>query len=102
MESNSQTNSALFERFKEIMRRVCTVIEDLTIENSVYALTITDKQLISPAELKEWVASALLNPESREAAHQAYSGLWKAFEEVGEQAYFEALLRDLPSKNRPN
>jgi hypothetical protein len=101
-ELSRQEKTALFDRFNELMRSICTTIEDLAIENAVYALAIADEELVSPAELKERVAAALLNPESRKAAHQAYSKLWKAFEGVGEQAYFEALLRDLPKTAKPN
>jgi hypothetical protein len=101
-EPSNQEKAALFERFRELMRSVCTAIEDLAIENTVYALAIADEELVSPVELKERVATALLDPDARAAARQAYSGLWKAFEGVGEQAYFEALLRDLPKTEKPN
>lgn len=97
-----QEKSALFERFKELMRSICTKIEDITIENTVYSEIITKKRVVSPEKLEKLVASALLDPENRKAAREVYAPLWKAFEGVGNDAYFEALLRDIPSSGKPN
>jgi hypothetical protein len=101
-QSDRQQKAALFERFKEIMRRVCTTIEDITIENTLYSELITEGRAISPEDLNGQVAKALLDPENRKAARELYSGLWKALDEVGADAYSEALLRDLPSTDKPN
>jgi len=99
---DEQQKAALYEQLKEVLRRVFAKIEDQTIENTVYAVTIEESGIISAEELKERVAAALLEPENRKAAREGHSGLWKALETIGEQAYFEALLRDLPDTDKPN
>ncbi|WP_263352846.1 hypothetical protein [Acidicapsa acidisoli] len=96
--TDEQQKAALYEQLREVIRRIITKIEDQTIENSVYALVIEQNGMISAEQLKGKVATALLEP----AAREGHSGLWKALETIGEQAYFEALLRDLPKTDRPN
>lgn len=102
MAQSDQEKAVLFRQFKETLRQVCTTIEDITIENTLYAEIIREGFSISPEILRERVQKALSKPENRAAARKLYSKLWKALDEVGIDAYSEALLRDLPSTDKPN
>ena len=102
MAQSKQELDVLFEQFKETVRRVCAIIEDITIENIFYTEILAELGKVSPEVLKERVAAALLKPENWKAAHALYAGMWKALDEVGVDAYFEALLRELPSTGKAN
>ncbi|MGC2695360.1 MAG: hypothetical protein WA738_06170 [Candidatus Angelobacter sp.] len=91
-----------FEHFKETMRKLCTELENLSIENSVYFDLILEARIISYEELKETAAKALLDPERRAEAHQNYSDMWKAVDEASSGAAFEEMLNSLPPTDKPN
>lgn len=91
-----------FERFKQIMRKLCTEVENQAIENMVYFDAILATGTISLAELKDRVADALVDPKKRTEARQMYSEMWKAVDEAGAGVVVEDLIRNLPPTDRPN
>jgi hypothetical protein len=92
----------LLDHFKETLRKICTLIEDLTIENQVYFDVILERGGINLPTLEERVVEARLDPKKRDEVHRMYSEMWQALEGGGLDAFFEALLRDLPPTDRPN
>ncbi|MGB8029529.1 MAG: hypothetical protein WCF30_07665 [Terracidiphilus sp.] len=99
---NSQDSSLLLEHFKDTLRKLCTEVENLTIENLVYFDAILESNAINVPTLKEQVAAALLDPKKRKEVHQMYSEMWKAVEDSGLDAFFQGLLQDLPPTDKPN
>lgn len=90
------------EEFKSILRRLCTEVENLTIENLVYFDAILESGTINLPALKERVAEALLDSERRKDAHQMYSEMWKAVEDTALYAFFEDQLNSLPPTDKLN
>ncbi len=90
------------EHFKETLRKLCTEVENLTIENFVYYDAILESRSINLPALKERVAQAQLDPKRRKEVHQMYSEMWKAVDGTGTDAFFEDLLKNLPPSGKPN
>ncbi len=90
------------EQFKETLRRLCSLVEDLAIENMVHFDAIIESRTINFPELKERVAEAQADPEKRKEVHQMYWEMWKAVEDTGTDAFFEDLLKSLPPTDKPN
>lgn len=92
----------LLDHFKDTLRKLCTHIENLTIENQVYFDAILERGGINLPTLEERLAEAQLDPEKRKEVHQMYSQMWQALEDDGLNAFFEGLLEDLPPTDKPN
>jgi hypothetical protein len=92
----------LVEKFKADLRAICTLIEDVTIENEVYFDTILDAGDVDFQTLKDRVQAAQKDQERRKKVHQMYAEMWSALEVSGVAALFEGLLEDLPPNDTPN
>lgn len=84
------------------MRKLCTEVEDQSIENAVYFDAILETGTISRADLRHRVKEALRDPKKRAEARKMYSEMWKAVDEAGEGAVFEDLIKNLPPTDKPN
>lgn len=85
-----------------MLRQLCTLVENLAIENQVYFDAILESGSINLPNLEERVNEAQVDPEKRKQVHQMYSEMWKVVEDTGTAAFFEDLLKDLPPTDKPN
>ena len=92
----------LVEKFRADLRALCTLIEDMTIENQVYFDAILDAGGINIPSLKDQVKDAQSDPVRRKQVHEQYSEMWAAVEASGNAALSQALLEDLPQTDKPN
>jgi hypothetical protein len=90
------------EAYKNSLARLCTAVEDLSIENEVYFEAILESRNINIPNLKRQVAEALIDPARREAAKERYQSLWQELSRVGTEAVFADLLGRLPKSDRSN
>jgi hypothetical protein len=92
----------LYEHFRDTLRKICDLIEDMAIENQIYTEVILENVNISLSALQARVAEARLDPERRKQAQETYAALRQALEQTGIAALGEGLLEDLPPTDKPN
>jgi hypothetical protein len=90
------------EDFKDTLRKLCTQLENMAIENEVYSDLIINATLVSLDELKRLVNLALADPEKRKQIHGQFAEMWAALDQDGIAAFYEELLRDLPPSGKPS
>jgi len=90
------------EKFNEWLKEMTTMLEDVAIERSYLwdlALAVTPR---GEAELSQSLAQARQDPVYRKWAHEKFADAWKALEEMGKNALFEAHILDTPPTDKPN
>jgi hypothetical protein len=92
----------LVEKFKADLRALCTLIEDLQIQNFVYYDAILEVGGINLPALEDRVKEAHGDPVKRKQVHEMYSQMWEGLETSGNAALAQALLEDLPQTDKPN
>jgi hypothetical protein len=80
-----------FDNFKLVLRGLCAEVENLSIENLVYFMIISENRLLPLTELEKRVAEALVDPARRLEAHRMHQGLWQALEDAGSDAFYDHL-----------
>jgi hypothetical protein len=90
------------EQFKETLRKLCTELENMSIENEVCSDLIINVGIVSLDELKRAVNRALADPEKRKEARKQFAEMWVALDQFGTAAFYEELLRDLPPSGKPS
>jgi len=88
------------EQFKETLQKLCTQLENMSIENEVYWDVIIHMSLIGLDDLKQLVNHALVDPEKRKQARMQFAEMWAALDRFGTAALYEELLRDLPPSGK--
>lgn len=91
-----------FEQFRATLHRLATELEDLWIEKEAYVNFILTLGMATPEYLKHLADTALANPEIRQQTREQFSGMWKALEETGTDAWIEDFLHMHPQSEKPN
>jgi hypothetical protein len=97
-----EVDQSHLENFKGTLRKICAMIEDLSIENDVCHGLINALMISTPQDLQAAIDQAIADPERRREVHDRYAEMWAALERDGVQAFGEDLLLRLPPTNKPN
>ena len=99
--ADEQQKAALYAQLKKSLENIITTVEDLTIKNLLYEGLIEEDGMLSADDLQVKAVAALLDPDNRKAAREACAGMRKALDLIGKDVYYEALLLDLPTPDKP-
>jgi hypothetical protein len=89
-------------KLKEHLHKLCTEVENLSIENAVYFDAVIESRTINIPDLNDQVAQALINPERRKTAQVQYAEMRQALSDTALDAVFADLLANLPKHQKPN